>query len=95
MRAKLVDENGFLRQAIPGSASGNRQDLPKALFFDHSFWVLRSAAIFDADGQAPWPCMGARILPYETEGCFDVHTPEDLEATARWLEAKGVPRPAF
>ncbi len=95
MRAKFVGQQGFLEQAIPGMASANRQDLPKCLFFDHSFWVLRASAIFDQQGQLPWNCMGSRILPYETEGCLDVHSVDDLETTAEWLDRHGVPAPAF
>jgi hypothetical protein len=39
--------------------------------------------------------MGHSILPYETEGCLDVHEIGDLDKTARWIEANGVPRPEF
>ena len=30
-------------------------------------------AVFDPNGQPPWPCMGSHILPFETRGCRDVH----------------------
>lgn len=95
MRAKFLNKDGLLDQAIPGMASANRQDLPKCLFFDHSFWVLRSTAIFDPNGQPPWNCMGNAIRPYETEGCLDVHSLEDLELTARWLIENEVPPPTY
>jgi len=98
MRAKRVLPDGSLSPFVgaAGAVSANRQDLPTAYFFDHSFWVLRGRrAVFDPDGQPPWPCMGSRILPYETEGCHDVHDAADLETTARWLVANNIPRPDF
>ncbi len=97
MRAKRVEADGSLVPFVgDGRVSANRQDLPKAMFFDHSFWVLRDRAhIFDPDGQGPWPCMGQAILPYRTEGCLDVHDLEDLERTAAWIDAHNIPRPTF
>jgi hypothetical protein len=98
MRAKRLLPDGSLVNFVTGDgpASANRQDLPTAVFFDHSFWVLRGrSAVFDMNGQPPWPCMGQVIGVYETEGCLDVHSLEDLEATARWLEDHHVPQPDF
>lgn len=97
MRAKKVLSDGSLEPFVGGgNVSANRQDLPQAVFFDHSFWVLRGRkAVFDADGQGPWPCMGSRILPYLTHGCLDVHDLEDLERTAEWIRQNGVPAPSF
>jgi CMP-N-acetylneuraminic acid synthetase len=96
-RAKRLLPDGSLGLFVDDSdISANRQDLPTAYFFDHSFWVLRGRrAVFDPAGQAPWPCMGAHILPYETEGCRDVHDAADLAATAEWLLRNKVPRPDF
>jgi len=96
MRAKRVRADGSLEPFVAGEASANRQDLPQAVFFDHSFWVLRGrTAIHDPAGQAPWPCMGSRILPYITHGCLDVHDIEDLDRTAAWITENGIPAPAF
>ena len=97
MRAKRLRRDGSLEPFVEAEGvSANRQDLPPAFFFDHSFWVLRGrTAVFDPQGQQPWPCMGSRILPFETEGCSDVHDLADLETTARWIEANHIPRPAF
>lgn len=79
-----------------GGVSGNRQDLPTAYFFDHSIWVLSvERGIRSTNGQPPWTCMGSRIKPYVTEGCFDVHTLEDLKKTEEWLLANDVPPPDF
>lgn len=98
-RGKAVGEGGFLTPfctPASGVVSANRQDLPKCLHFDHSFWVLRGRkAIFDPNGQPPWVCMGSHILPYETEGCFDVHSVEDLGKTEKWIDRHGIPRPEF
>jgi CMP-N-acetylneuraminic acid synthetase len=97
MRAKRLMPDGSLISFVDeGGVSANRQDLPTAFFFDHSFWVLRGRkAVFDPNGQAPWPCMGSRILPFETEGCRDVHDLHDLETTAQWIVANGIPAPSF
>ena len=97
MRARRLRPDGSLEPFVGGDqVSANRQDLPTAYFFDHSFWVLRGrTAVFDPQGQQPWPCMGSRILPFETEGCSDVHDLADLQKTADWIEANAIPRPDF
>lgn len=97
MRAKRLMPDGTLRLFVEDDdISANRQDLPACYFFDHSFWVLRGrGAVFDPAGQAPWPCMGSHILPFETEGCQDVHDAADLETTAQWLVRNEISRPVF
>lgn len=97
MRAKRLRSDGSLEPFIQADGiSANRQDLPTCFFFDHSFWVLRGrTAVFDPLGQQPWPCMGSRILPFETNGCRDVHDLADLEATAQWIAANDIPFPDF
>lgn len=97
MRAKRLRADGSLEPFVGAEgASANRQDLPSCFFFDHSFWVLRGReAVFDPLGQQPWPCMGSRILPFETNGCSDIHSLEDLEITARWITENDIPVPAF
>ena len=92
-RSKLIGGDGFLVQAVDGNHSANRQELPKAVFFDHSFWVLTGDSARNNSGQAPWPCMGNKILPYMTTGCFDVHDEEDLCKTEKWLTDHNVPSP--
>ncbi|GAO38099.1 hypothetical protein SCH01S_03_00740 [Sphingomonas changbaiensis NBRC 104936] len=97
MRAKRLRPDGSLESLIQESGvSANRQDLPTCFFFDHSFWVLRGRrAVFDPEGQQPWPCMGSHILPFETQGCRDVHDLEDLKTTADWIVENNIPRPSF
>lgn len=97
MRAKRLNEEGLLQPFVTSDepVSANRQDLPICYFFDHSIWVLRASVIFSPGGQYPWDCMGARIKPYPTEGCLDVHTLEDLERTAKWLIENNIPLPNF
>jgi CMP-N-acetylneuraminic acid synthetase len=97
MRSKRVRADGLLEAFVgDGKVSANRQDLPQAVFFDHSFWVLRGrSAVFSPSGQGPWPCMGDRIKPFVTEGCLDVHDLEDYERTADWIRKNGVPTPGF
>ncbi len=94
MRAKKLNSDGLLEPFVDTKGqviSANRQDLPTCLFFDHSFWVLRvSNGIKSTDGQQPWVVMGKNILPYITEGCFDVHDLEDLKKTEEWIVEKGI-----
>jgi CMP-N,N'-diacetyllegionaminic acid synthase len=98
-RAKTPNAEGLIVPFFDfskGGVSGNRQDLPTAYFFDHSIWVLSvERGIRSPSGQPPWTCMGNRIKPYVTEGCFDVHTMEDLKKTEEWLLANGVAPPVF
>jgi CMP-N-acetylneuraminic acid synthetase len=98
-RAKTPDAEGLIVPFFDFSktgVSGNRQDLPTAYFFDHSIWVLSvERGIRSTNGQPPWTCMGNKIKPYVTEGCFDVHTIEDLKKTEDWLVANHVSRPTF
>lgn len=98
-RAKTPDDEGLIVPFFDFSktgVSGNRQDLPTAYFFDHSIWVLSvERGIRSTNGQPPWTCMGNRIKPYVTEGCFDVHTIEDLKKTEDWLVANHVSPPSF
>jgi CMP-N-acetylneuraminic acid synthetase len=97
MRARRVRPDGALEPFVGGGeVSANRQDLPTCLFYDHSFWVLRGrGAVFDPNGQQPWPCMGSHIIPFETQGCRDVHDLADLETTAQWIVDNGIPQPDF
>lgn len=98
-RAKTVDSEGLLQPFFDFGTtpvSGNRQDLPVCYFFDHSIWVLRvENSIYSEDGQAPWTCMGSRIKPYITKGCFDVHSLEDLKATEEWILHNRIELPEF
>ncbi|OIN58802.1 acylneuraminate cytidylyltransferase family protein [Arsenicibacter rosenii] len=93
-RAKKINKDGELEPFIDLSnkkVSANRQDLEGCLFFDHSFWVLSvERGIKSKVGQPPWPVMGNSIIPYITEGCFDVHEYEDLLRTEKWIKEKGL-----
>lgn len=91
-RAKLLGNDGVVSGFFPQipDISSNRQDLPTAVFFDHSFWTLRAKSIMELSGPPPWPCMGARVKAYLTSGGFDVHNPEDVIRTEQWLRANVV-----
>jgi CMP-N,N'-diacetyllegionaminic acid synthase len=98
-RCKTPNADGILMPFVDFGGkpvSGNRQDLPTAYFFDHSIWVLSVAkGIRSRDGQPPWTCMGPRIKPYVTSGCFDVHDIEDLKRTEDWIVRNSVSLPTF
>jgi CMP-N-acetylneuraminic acid synthetase len=98
-RSKTPNSDGLIVPFFDfskGGISGNRQDLPVAYFFDHSIWVLSvDRGIRSSNGQPPWTCMGNRIKPYVTEGCFDVHTMDDLKKTEEWLVANNIAPPDF
>ncbi len=95
-RSFIVGDDGILRSLAPVGASGNRQDLPEAVFFDHSFWAINLAAVAKhGPSDGPWPCMGARILPMIGEGCLDVHSLEDLKTTERWVDENLASLPVF
>lgn len=97
-RARSVNDGGYLSPfpGTPESISANRQELPKCFFFDHSIWAIRcSIGIASGPENGPWPCMGGKILPYVTTGCFDVHTIEDIRATEEWIISNGIPFPDF
>lgn len=93
-RAKKINKEGFLEPFFDfrgKKISTNRQDLEPSYFLDHSIWVLNlSKSIYARDGQQPWAFMGNRIKGLVTEGCFDVHTREDLALTEKWLEENGI-----
>lgn len=88
LRGMKINSEGTLIPFVEsrGLVSANRQDLEICLFFDHSFWVLDvEKGIKSSDGVGPWPVMGKTILPFITEGCFDVHEPEDIIRTEKWI----------
>jgi len=96
-RAKKILKDGFLFPFIDdgkNKVSANRQDLPKSYFFDHSIWALRRSSIKNQhNGQMPWKCMGNKIKPYLTNGCFDVHSIEDIKSTEEWILENKIPIP--
>jgi CMP-N-acetylneuraminic acid synthetase len=93
-RAKRIDENGFLDTFVnldDIDVSSNRQELETCVFFAHNFWVLRVKNSLEADGgQKPWVFMGDKVKPIMVEGCFDVHTVEDINRTEIWIKENSV-----
>jgi CMP-N,N'-diacetyllegionaminic acid synthase len=89
-RAKTINSEGFLDTFFDFTGkniSTNRQDLPKCYFLCHNFWVLNTKKTIDLlpKGQQPWTFLGERIIPYEVDMSFDVHTIEDIKRTEDWL----------
>lgn len=98
-RCKMLNSEKLLEPFFKFSENNiscNRQDLPPAYFFDHSIWVLNvKNSIKSKKGQPPWTCMGSRIKPYITKGCFDVHDIEDIKKTEQWIIDNDVALPKF
>ena len=100
LRAHRLTKEGILLPYFDNKQkfSANRQDLPTALFFDHSFWVLWSSSIENMNkiiNTGSWPCMGGAIIPYITEGCFDIHDLNDIKKTEEWLIKHQIKSPNF
>lgn len=100
LRAQRINKKGTLEPYLGSNkeVSANRQDLPKAIFFDHSFWVLWSSSIKNMkniNSSNSWPCMGDKIIPYMTKGSFDIHDLNDLERTESWLIENKIKSPNF
>tara|TARA_B110000858_G_C17734865_1_gene442000 strand:+ start:270 stop:1001 length:732 start_codon:yes stop_codon:yes gene_type:complete len=68
------------------SISPNRQDLPEAIFIDHSFWCIKTENIFKNHNFSPWNSLGNRIHPLLTNGMFDIHNEEDIKKSKEWLK---------
>ena len=90
-RAKKIDHEGKLVPYFDFEdefVSTNRQDLSPNYFLSHNFWVLNvDKSINLNDGFKPWTFLGKKTMPIFVEGCFDVHTLEDIEKTKAWLKA--------
>ena len=93
-RAKTLGPDGSL---VPffnfegKTISSNRQDLPPNFFLCHNFWLIRvQEGIFGPPGLPPWSFMGRKVLPYEVEESFDIHTMHDVTRAERWLEQEGL-----
>jgi len=90
-RAKKIDNEGKLVPYFDFEedfVSTNRQDLSANYFLSHNFWVLNvNKSIKLNDGFKPWTFLGKKTMPIFVEGCFDVHTMEDIEKTKVWLKA--------
>ena len=95
-RAKKLTEDGLAQNffELPESTSSNRQDLPPAVFFEHSFWGLRSSGIEKQDGEPPWHCHGNRVKAIiGPEKPPDVHSQEDLLSLESWITRNQIPEP--
>lgn len=93
-RLRLLKENSFAESFFPGlkSISSNRQDLPTAVAFNHTFWVIRTKAALSNAGQPPWECMGERVkVALTNERRFDVHSIEDIRNTELWIQKNLIP----
>jgi CMP-N-acetylneuraminic acid synthetase len=94
-RAKEWKSDGTLRSFFSGAeVSSNRQELPKAVFLAHTFWVIAlDNGLTPAGGEAPWHCLGGRVLGFEVETRSDIHSMEDVRAAEEWLQHNSIDSP--
>ena len=90
-RAKRINKGGYMSTFVDLSqkkTSSNRQDLESNYFVCHNFWVLNLRNMSEdlTGGQAPWPFMGNKIIPYVVDYSLDVHHEEDIYLTEMWLK---------
>ncbi len=86
-RQKLFSEDGSLKSFFPDRTdfSSNRQDLPRSVVLAHNFWLIRTSGGLLPHGEAPWVCLGGRVLGFEVQSAFDIHSPDDLPTAEEWL----------
>lgn len=86
----LDDYDNVLRPVMSDmkSSSPNRQQLPKSIFLDHSFWVIRTKNVLNNTSYiSPWRCLGDKINPLFTDDeMFDVHDIHDIKKTEKWIK---------
>jgi len=94
-RAKKWNADGTLESFFPGvDVSSNRQELPKAMFLAHSFWAVRlQDGLTPTDGEAPWNCLGGKVIGFEVDNRSDIHTLDDVRNAEAWLQQHDVQRP--
>lgn len=95
-RSKKLTQDGFAENFfdLPENTSSNRQDLPPAIFFEHSFWGLRAHSVDAANGEPPWHCHGRRVKAIVgPEKPADVHSIKDLMELESWMDLNKVPEP--
>lgn len=89
-RAKRLNSQGSLEPFFDfknKEISTNRQELEPCYFLSHNFWVLNvKKSLYSKVGQKPWTFLGNNVKPIFTEGCFDVHSKEDLKKSEQWLK---------
>ena len=62
----------------------NKMELPKNYFLCHNFWVIKSSAILQNNGEQPWSFMGKKTKPYIIKKTIDIHDYSDV-ALAKYL----------
>jgi len=97
LRARKLDEDGYLKPFVPFEAFGNpatltcdRDSQGDVFFADMSHSVSRSRALDNiTNGLLPQRWMGKKIIPiFNTFGC-DIDLPWQVGASEWWLKAKG------
>jgi len=97
LRARKLDENGYLQPFVPFESFGNpdtltcdRDSQGEVFFADMSHSVSRSSALDNIEkGLLPQKWMGKKIIPiYNTYGC-DIDLQWQVDASMWWLKDKG------
>ena len=93
VRAKALDENGFL---VPfgnvdeiENASCDRDSAKACYFCDCSVWVLRKRCMDKENGIQPFRWMGKKTVPLFQEGGLDIDHDYGIAQTEYWLRKHG------
>ena len=70
--------------------SSNRQNLEDSYFLCHNFWTIKTSAILENKGEAPWTFMGGRVKPYIIKKSMDVHERFDLKVINLLIEEENI-----
>lgn len=93
VRAKAIDENGFLVPYVDVNSIDNAscdRDSAKACYFcDCSVWVLRKNCMDKEYGILPFRWMGRKTLPLYQEGGLDIDHDYGIAQTEYWLKKHG------
>lgn len=90
-RTRQVSADGTLGlwSDIPQSTSSNRQSMTPCFILDGAARAMRVKNCFPIRGHQPFPYLGQTILYVENEGGRDIHCPDDVYLTERYLLRHG------
>lgn len=90
-RTRKLTADGWLEpwNEVPANTSSNRQALDPCVILDGAARAMRVNSCIPANGSAPFPYLGRKILLEENPGGRDVHDEDDILLTERYLLRQG------